>query len=278
MHSAVRTTLLCLSVALLMWLVLRQLRSRERAEQRLLVQTALLDELFESAPEAIVMVDRQQRVTRVNREFTTMFGYSAEESQGRTLEELIVPEDLRGQHGSAAAAGRRAHGRGDRTGPQGRQPAARVRAGGPDPDRRGADRKLRDLPRHHRAQAGRGRACEARVEAAPGREAGGDRHHGRRDCARLRQRAHCDPELRRHGVPGRRAGRPGAAPRRARHGGGAPRQGPDQPDPDVQPQHAGQAPCHAHLRGGRRGAAAGARFPAGERRAAHPPQPHPRRA
>ena len=123
MHSAVRTTLLCLSVALLMWLVLRQLRSRERAEQRLLVQTALLDELFESAPEAIVMVDRQQRVTRVNREFTTMFGYSAEESQGRTLEELIVPEDLRSGHGSAAAAGGRAHDRGDRTG------AARTAAG-----------------------------------------------------------------------------------------------------------------------------------------------------
>ena len=102
MHSAVRTTLLCLSVALLMWLVLRQLRSRERAEQRLLVQTALLDELFESAPEAIVMVNRQQRVTRVNREFTAMFGYSAEESQGRTLEELIVPQDLRDRHWSAA--------------------------------------------------------------------------------------------------------------------------------------------------------------------------------
>lgn len=93
MHSAVRTTLLCASVALLIWLVLRQLRSRERAEQRLLVQTALLDELFESAPEAIVMVDQQQRVMRVNREFTAMFGYSAEEAHGRTLDELIVPAD-----------------------------------------------------------------------------------------------------------------------------------------------------------------------------------------
>ena len=57
MHSAVRTTLLCLSVLLLMWLVLRQLRRREQAEERLRVQTALLDELFESAPEAIVMLD-----------------------------------------------------------------------------------------------------------------------------------------------------------------------------------------------------------------------------
>jgi PAS domain S-box-containing protein len=58
------------------------------------VQTALLDELFESAPEAIVMLDLQERVTRVNREFTRMFGYAAAEAQGRPLGRLIVPDDL----------------------------------------------------------------------------------------------------------------------------------------------------------------------------------------
>jgi PAS domain S-box-containing protein len=95
MHSTVRTTLLCLSVALLTWLALRQLGRRERAEQRLRVQTALLDELFESAPEAIVLLDRDRRVMRVNREFPKMFGFALEEAAGRTLEELIVPAELR---------------------------------------------------------------------------------------------------------------------------------------------------------------------------------------
>jgi PAS domain S-box-containing protein len=95
MHSTLRTSLLCLSVALLMWLVLRELRRRERAEEGLRVQTALLDELVESAPEAIVMLDLQERVTRVNREFTRMFGYSDVEAKGRTLDDLIVPEDLK---------------------------------------------------------------------------------------------------------------------------------------------------------------------------------------
>jgi PAS domain S-box-containing protein len=94
MHSAVRTSILCLSVMLLMWLVLRELRRREQAEEGLRVQTALLDELFESAPEAIVMLDLQERVTRVNREFTRMFGYAAAEAQGRPLGRLIVPDDL----------------------------------------------------------------------------------------------------------------------------------------------------------------------------------------
>lgn len=95
MHSTVRTTLLCLSVIALVWLVLRHLRRSERAEEQLRVQTALLDELFESAPEAIVMLDLDQRVTRVNREFTRLFGYTAEQVRGRALDTLIVPEELR---------------------------------------------------------------------------------------------------------------------------------------------------------------------------------------
>lgn len=93
-HSAIRTTSLCLSVIALMWIAVRQLTRRERAEERLGVQTALLDELFESAPEAIVMLDLDLRVTRVNREFIRMFGYVTDEVTGRLLETLIVPESL----------------------------------------------------------------------------------------------------------------------------------------------------------------------------------------
>jgi PAS domain S-box-containing protein len=104
MHSAVRTTLLCGGVLLLMWLVLRQLRRRERAEEQLRVESAHLDELFESAPEAIVMLDLAGRVTRVNREFTRMFGYSAYDAAGRVLAELIVPEDLKHDAERAAQA------------------------------------------------------------------------------------------------------------------------------------------------------------------------------
>src|SRR5690606_31225676 len=117
LHSAVRTTLLCLSVALLMWLVLRELRHRERTEQSLQVQTALLDELFESAPEAIVLLDRQGRVSRVNREFTGMFGYRAEELVGKALDPVLVPEDRREESARmarAASRGQRAGGETER--------------------------------------------------------------------------------------------------------------------------------------------------------------------
>ncbi len=48
--------------------------------------------LFEGAPVAIVIVDDDGRVRRVNRRFTALFGYTAAEAEGRALDELIVPE------------------------------------------------------------------------------------------------------------------------------------------------------------------------------------------
>ena len=61
----------------------------------LTMQKAHLDELFAVVPEAIVMVDPEDRVLRINGEFTHIFGYSADEAVGSSLHELIVPEDLR---------------------------------------------------------------------------------------------------------------------------------------------------------------------------------------
>ncbi len=94
LHSAARTSLLCLSVALLMWLVLRQLRRRELAESQLRVQSAYLDELIESAPEAIALLDARGQIVRVNREFTRLFDHLPEQAVGNTLEALIVPAEL----------------------------------------------------------------------------------------------------------------------------------------------------------------------------------------
>jgi PAS domain S-box-containing protein len=58
-------------------------------------QKAHLSELFARVPEAIVMVDRDSRVTRVNPEFTKIFGYSAEEAMGQRIDDLIAPAELR---------------------------------------------------------------------------------------------------------------------------------------------------------------------------------------
>jgi PAS domain S-box-containing protein len=62
---------------------------------RLREQRALLDELFEQAPQAVALMDANDRVVRVNREFTRLFGYAPAEVIGRRLDELIVPEEVR---------------------------------------------------------------------------------------------------------------------------------------------------------------------------------------
>ena len=57
-------------------------------------QKARLSELFQRVPEAIVMIDREARITRVNPEFTRIFGYTAEDAIGRRIKDLIAPDDL----------------------------------------------------------------------------------------------------------------------------------------------------------------------------------------
>ena len=62
---------------------------------RLQERKALLDGLFEQAPEAFALMSGDSRVIRVNREFTQLFGYTPEETLGRPLSDLIVPDEAR---------------------------------------------------------------------------------------------------------------------------------------------------------------------------------------
>ena len=64
----------------------------KRAEQEAQTQTFHLDELFEQAPEAIAVLTTDDRIVRVNKEFSRMFGYEADEVLGQALNDLIVPE------------------------------------------------------------------------------------------------------------------------------------------------------------------------------------------
>ena len=71
----------------------RAFEDRKRAEEELKKQTAHLDELFELAPHAVVLVDAEVRVIRVNKEFTHMFGYTQGESVNQPLLDLVAPEE-----------------------------------------------------------------------------------------------------------------------------------------------------------------------------------------
>ena len=64
---------------------------RKRAEQDLQIQKKQLEELFQTAPEGIVILDPDGHVLQANEEFLTMFGFDANDVFGKEIDEFIVP-------------------------------------------------------------------------------------------------------------------------------------------------------------------------------------------
>ena len=58
---------------------------------------AYLEQLFEAAPEAIVVADNDSRAIRVNSEFVRMFGYTQDEVLGQCVDELLAAPALRNE-------------------------------------------------------------------------------------------------------------------------------------------------------------------------------------
>jgi two-component system, cell cycle sensor histidine kinase and response regulator CckA len=57
------------------------------------VEKAYFEQIIDNAPEAISIVDESLNVIRINREFTRLFGFTADEATGKSLDKLIVPLD-----------------------------------------------------------------------------------------------------------------------------------------------------------------------------------------
>lgn len=74
--------------------IYRDISDRKRAEADLQREKAYLDNLVETAPEGIVVIDPEGRVTLHNTEFCRMFGYAPQEVVGRKVDDLLLPEDL----------------------------------------------------------------------------------------------------------------------------------------------------------------------------------------
>jgi PAS domain S-box-containing protein len=99
--------ILGISIVPLMVLIVALLTS---LVDRLQKQRALLDELFEQAPQAVALLSVDSRVVRVNREFTRVFRYSPADALGHRLSDLIVPEESRDEeqrYADLVAQGRR---------------------------------------------------------------------------------------------------------------------------------------------------------------------------
>src|SRR6202162_3414895 len=68
--------------------------ARKTLHDALQKQTVYFASLFEGAPEAIAILDQDDRIMRINGQFTALFGYSDEEAIGVNINQLLVPGEL----------------------------------------------------------------------------------------------------------------------------------------------------------------------------------------
>src|SRR5947207_11974411 len=66
---------------------------RKSLYDALQTQNVYFATLFENAPEAIAILDEHDHIIRINGQFTTMFGYTEDESVGHNINDLIVPPE-----------------------------------------------------------------------------------------------------------------------------------------------------------------------------------------
>jgi len=69
-------------------------KKQREADIRYREAATLFSELFNNSPMAIVLLDSQGNVQRVNRGFELLFGYTITELQGKSLNQFIVPQEL----------------------------------------------------------------------------------------------------------------------------------------------------------------------------------------
>ena len=77
--------------------VIRDVTTRRIAEKKLHSQKNYAEQLIDIAPEAIAIVDLEDRVIRVNQEFCRLFQYEESACIGRQMDELIVPQHLKAE-------------------------------------------------------------------------------------------------------------------------------------------------------------------------------------
>ena len=75
-----------------LYAIYRDISNRKKAEQEVTIQRAYLEQLFEASTEAIVFIAENDRVERINSQFTEIFGFQPEEVIGKSLNGTIIPQ------------------------------------------------------------------------------------------------------------------------------------------------------------------------------------------
>ena len=80
--------------------IVSDISKQKNYENQINREKAFLEHLVDSIPEAIVIIDNEGKISNINKEFTSMFGYTTEEALGRSVDELITPDNLKTESGT----------------------------------------------------------------------------------------------------------------------------------------------------------------------------------
>ncbi|HNB27331.1 MAG TPA: PAS domain S-box protein [Alphaproteobacteria bacterium] len=97
-----RTVVLGTAVLLLLlggvaWGLARQQLQRQESEQRIRLSEARFRDLVESAPDGVIIIDKDGRIELVNAQAERQFGYPRQELIGQTIE-MLIPDRARQGH------------------------------------------------------------------------------------------------------------------------------------------------------------------------------------
>lgn len=67
----------------------------QQQERDLRLQKAYFEAIFEYSPDAVAILDANDQVVMINRAFTKLFQYTPEEAQGRFINDLVAPRQMR---------------------------------------------------------------------------------------------------------------------------------------------------------------------------------------
>ncbi len=83
--------------------VVTDISRHKQYEEQINREKVFLEHLIDSIPEAIAIISKTGKITIINKEFTSLFGYTVEESIGKNIDDLIVPDDQKDGAGNINA-------------------------------------------------------------------------------------------------------------------------------------------------------------------------------
>lgn len=73
----------------------KEITEQRRAEEEIIFQKNRFAQLFDNSPIAITLLDGHDKIILINESFSNLFGYFLEEIKGKSIDDFIVPPELK---------------------------------------------------------------------------------------------------------------------------------------------------------------------------------------